>query len=160
MHLYCMGHMQKTPEPDRDTGAALDPAACNCLALRQAARHVTQHYERHMAASGLSASQYSILSKLARLGPQSINALAAAMVMDRTTTGRAIRPLARDKLVAIDAGGDARVRLVRLTPAGEKRLKAAAVGWRAAQRDFERAYGGKDAAALRAALARVVGLAL
>ena len=62
------------------------------------------------------------------------------MVMDRTTTGRAIRPLERDKLVAVDGVGDARVRLVRLTPAGEKRLKAAAAGWRAAQREFERAY--------------------
>ena len=97
---------------------------------------MTQLYERHMAGSGLSASQYSILAKLSRLGPQSINTLAAAMVMDRTTTGRAIRPLERDKLVAVDAVGDARVRLVRLTPSGEKRLKAAAAGWRAAQREF------------------------
>ena len=148
--------MQKTP--DSDTGPALDSAACNCLAIRQAARQVTQLYERHMADTGLSASQYSILAKLARLGPQSINALAAAMVMDRTTTGRAIRPLERDKLVAVDPAGDARVRLVRLTPAGEKRLKAAAAGWRAAQREFERAYGPDDAASLRAALARVVTL--
>lgn len=146
--------MQKPPDPD--AGPALDSAACNCLALRQAARHITQLYERHMADSGLSASQYSILSKLARLGPQSINALAAAMVMDRTTTGRAIQPLVRDKLIAVDSSRDARVRLVRLTAVGEKRLKAAAAGWRAAQRDFERAYGSEPAAALRAALARVV----
>jgi DNA-binding MarR family transcriptional regulator len=141
---------------------ALDTAACNCLAIRQAARQLTQLYERHMAGSGLSASQYSILAKLARLGPQSINALAAAMVMDRTTTGRAIRPLARDKLVAVDvggdAGGDARVRLVRLTPAGAKRLKAATAGWRAAQSEFEKTYGAGEAASLRAALARVVAL--
>ena len=156
MHLYCMGRMQKTP--DSDAASVLDSSACNCLALRQAARHITQLYERHMADSGLSASQYSILAKLARLGPQSINALAAAMVMDRTTTGRAVQPLARDKLVAIDGAGDGRVRLVRLTATGEKRLKAAAAGWHAAQRDFERAYGNVEAAALRAALTRVVGV--
>jgi DNA-binding MarR family transcriptional regulator len=156
MHLYGMGHMQNTP--DTHLVHALDTAACNCLAIRQAARQVTQLYERHMAESGLSASQYSILAKLSRLGPQSINALAAAMVMDRTTTGRAIRPLARDKLVAVDAGGDARVRLVRLTPAGAKRLKAATAGWRAAQSEFEKNYGAGEAAALRASLARVVAL--
>jgi DNA-binding MarR family transcriptional regulator len=159
MHLYCIGRMQRKTH-DTDTGPLIDTAACNCLAIRQAARHLTQLYERHMAESGLSANQYSILAKLSRFGPQSINALAAAMVMDRTTTGRAIRPLARDKLVAIDAdaGGDARVRLIRLTALGEKRLKAAAAGWTAAQREFERAFGAGEAAALRAALGRVVAL--
>jgi DNA-binding MarR family transcriptional regulator len=137
---------------------ALDPSSCNCLAIRQAARQVTQFYDGFMAPSGLSASQYSILSKLARLGPQSINALAAQMVMDRTTTGRAIKPLERDALVVVDAGRDARTRLIRLTPAGEKRFKAAAVRWRAAQRAFEKAYGASDAALLRRALTRVVTL--
>lgn len=158
-----MGHMQKTPNPNPDPAAApdaaLDPAACNCLAIRQAARQVTQLYERYMAASGLSASQYSILAKLARLGPLSINALSAAMVMDRTTTGRAVRPLERDKLVAIDAGDDARTRRVRLTPAGAKRFKAAEARWREAQREFERLYGTTEAAELRAALGRVVAAA-
>lgn len=146
-------------DPDLRAGAALDPAACNCLALRQAARQVTQLYERHMAAAGLSASQYSILAKLARLGPLSINALSAAMVMDRTTTGRAVRPLARDKLVAVDAGADARTRLVRLTPVGTKRLKAADLCWREAQREFERVYGAAEAAEMRATLVRVVAAA-
>ncbi|HVA13334.1 MAG TPA: MarR family transcriptional regulator [Stellaceae bacterium] len=148
--------MQKTLAPD--PGPALDPALCNCLAIRQAARQVTQFYDRVMTGAGLTASQYSILARLARLGPLSINVLAAKMVMDRTTTGRAIRPLARDRLVAIDAGTDARTRLVRLTPAGATRLKAAARRWRAAQQQFEEAYGAADAAALRAALARVVAI--
>ena len=147
--------MTTTEAETTETATALDFTACNCLAVRQAARQITQLYERHMAAAGLTASQYSILAKLSRLGPLSINALAAHMVMDRTTTGRAIRPLERDKLVAVDAGSDARTRLVRLTPAGAKRFKAAAVRWQDAQREFERSYGAEEAAALRAALARV-----
>jgi len=133
-----------------------EPAICNCLALRQAARHTTQLYDRHLAAEGLRTSQYSILSKLGRLGPQSINALAAMMVMDRTTTTRAVRPLARDKLVSIEAGEDGRTRVVRLTPAGEKRAKAAATRWQEAQREFEAGYGKGEAVRLRAELARVV----
>jgi DNA-binding MarR family transcriptional regulator len=148
--------MQETP--DSAAGAAPDSAACNCLAIRQAARQATQLYERHLAAVGLTASQYSILAKLARLGPLSINALATEMVMDRTTTGRAIRPLARDRLVAIETGRDARTRLVRLTASGVKRLKAASACWTAAQRDFEQRYGASEAASLRAALARVAAL--
>src|SRR5271163_1458970 len=75
---------------------------CNCLAVRQAARHVTQFYDQTMAPVGLRISQFSILAKLQRLGPLTVNALAAEMVMDRTTLGRAIQPLVRQRLVAID----------------------------------------------------------
>jgi DNA-binding MarR family transcriptional regulator len=153
-----MGAMQKTTETESaETAAAL---ACNCLAIRQAARQVTQLYESHLAAVGLTASQYSIIAKLSRLGPLTINALAGEMGMDRTTTGRAIKPLARDKLVAVEAGSDARTKLVRLTPAGAKRFKAALVYWHEAQQEFERFYGAEQAAALRAALARVSALAM
>ena len=145
---------------DKDAAGrpAPEPAVCNCLALRQAARHATQIYDRHLAAEGLKTSQYSILAKLLRLGPQSIGSLAEMMVMDRTTTTRAVRPLARDKLVAIAPGEDERTRMVRLTPTGEKRVKAAAVAWRAAQREFEAGYGATEAEKLREALARVVGV--
>jgi len=143
-----------TDEPGR---AAPEPAFCNCQALRQAARHATQLYDRHLAAEGLKTSQYSILAKLLRLGPQSIGALADMMVMDRTTTTRAVRPLARDGLVAIAPGKDERTRMVRLTPGGEKRARAAAAAWRAAQKEFEAGYGATEAERLRRDLARVVG---
>ena len=152
--------MQTDMRNDRDkSGQALpEPAICNCLALRQAARHATQLYDRHLAAEGLKTSQYSILAKLLRLGPQSIGALADMMVMDRTTTTRAVRPLARDKLVAIAPGEDERTRMVRLTPTGEKRAKAAAARWREAQKEFEAGYGAAEAEKLRQDLARVVGV--
>ena len=140
-----------SPKPERP-----EPAICNCLALRQAARHATALYERHLAPTGLTSPQYSILAKLTRLGPQSINALAAMMVMDRTTTTRAVRPLARDKLVAVARGEDERTRMVRITPAGEARIKAAAAHWRAAQTEFEAAFGADAAERLRKDLARVV----
>ena len=62
--------------------------ACNCLAVRQAARHVTQFYDRFLALSGLRTTQFSILAMLKRNGPLTINALAAEMVMDRTSGNR------------------------------------------------------------------------
>ncbi|HWE75330.1 MAG TPA: MarR family winged helix-turn-helix transcriptional regulator, partial [Stellaceae bacterium] len=74
--------MQKT---DTESVQISDFLGCNCLAIRQAAHQITQLYDRHMAATGLTTSQYSILAKLSRLGPLSINALAAQMLMDRTT---------------------------------------------------------------------------
>jgi DNA-binding MarR family transcriptional regulator len=151
-----MEPMQSDMQTDKDRRPPVETAMCNCLALRQAARHASQMYDRHLAPTGLKTTQYSILAKLDRLGPQSINALAAMMVMDRTTTTRAVRPLARDKLVAISPGADERTRIVRLTPAGEKRVKAAAARWRAAQEEFEAGYGADGAARLRKELARVV----
>ena len=145
-------------QTDKEKGdrPAMEPAICNCLALRQAARHASQLYDRHLAAEGLTTTQYSMLAKLARLGPQPINALAAMMVMDRTTTTRAVRLLARDKLVAIAPGEDGRTRLVRITPAGERRTKSAAARWREAQKEFESGYGSRAAEQLRKDLARVV----
>jgi DNA-binding MarR family transcriptional regulator len=140
--------MRKKPSPPPDT-------VCNCLALRQAARHISQIYDSYLAPEGLRTTQYSILSKLNRLGPLSINQLASSMVMDRTSLGRAIRPLERDRLLVIGAGEDGRTRSLRLTAIGEARLKAAAVKWREAQKELEMTFGARDAAELRSTLQRV-----
>src|SRR5215472_10117618 len=147
MHTFGMSPMQTDMQSDTGKRAPreIEPAICNCLALRQAARHVSALYDRHLAAEGITTAQYSMLAKLKRLGPQSIGTLAAMMVMDRTTTTRAVRPLARDKLVAISPGKDERTRMVSITPAGEKRAKASAVGWREAQKEFEAGYGAEAA---------------
>src|ERR1700747_2262959 len=80
------------------------PEDCNCLAVRQAARHITQFYDQVLVPSGLRTTQFSILAKLLRLGPKTINALAAEMVMDRTTLGRNILPLKRDGVSAVEVG--------------------------------------------------------
>src|SRR5438445_9613884 len=84
----------------------IEPKAeiCNCSALRQAARHVTRFYDAFLLPAGLRTTQFSILAKLRRFGPLTINALAAEMVMDRTTLGRNIRPLQRKGLVAVASG--------------------------------------------------------
>ncbi len=50
-----------------------DNPACNCQAIRQAARQVTQLYDRHMAPTGLRTSQFGMLVNLSRNGPQSIH---------------------------------------------------------------------------------------
>ena len=136
--------------------AGEDQTPCNCLALRQAARHLTLVYDRYLAEAGLRTTQYSILSKLGRLGPLQIGELAETMVMERTALSRALKPLERDRLVVIDTGPDARTRSVSLTAKGKTLLKEAAVRWRQAQKEFERGYGADAAQALRSSLRRVV----
>ncbi|MDB5512448.1 MAG: MarR family transcriptional regulator [Enterovirga sp.] len=127
---------------------------CNALAIRKAARHVTQLYDRHLASVGLKVTQYSVLMRLRHLGPRTINELAAELQMDRTTMGRTIRPLERDGLVSVTADpSDGRRRALALTAAGLERLRAARAGWRAAQDQFEAAYGAEEALRLRETLA-------
>ena len=59
-----------------------------------------------------------------------INALAADLVMDRTTLGRNILPLQREGLIAVVKGRtDRRSKELRLTEAGAERLRAAVNGW-------------------------------
>ena len=129
---------------------------CNCLAIRQASRHVTQFYDQVLAPSGLRTTQYAILSRLQRSGPMPINALAAALVMDRTTLGRNILPLERDGLIEIGASpADRRRREVRLTADGAARLRAARRGWAVAQQRFDEVFGAARAAALRDLLREV-----
>ena len=130
---------------------------CNCLALRQAARHVTQFYDQFLAPLGLRTTQFSILAKLKRLGPMTINALAADLVVDRTTLGRTMLPLQRDGLIRIAQGrADRRSKELQLTAAGAERLRAAVKQWAKAQAGFEAAFGGDRAADLRALLRDVV----
>src|SRR5688572_25932801 len=94
---------------------------CNCLAIRQAARHVTQFYDQLFQPVGLRATQFAILTRLRRDGPMAINALAAALVMDRTTLGRNILPLQRDGLIEVVASpADRRRRELRLTASGRE----------------------------------------
>jgi DNA-binding MarR family transcriptional regulator len=129
----------------------INPAACNSLALRQAARHVTQFYDQFLAPSGLRSTQYSILARLQRRGPMTINALAAALVMDRTTLSRNILPLQRDGLIAVGAGkSDRRSKALSLTAAGIARWRSGLKGWQQAQSRFEAAFGVKRAKQLRA----------
>jgi DNA-binding MarR family transcriptional regulator len=77
---------------------------CNCLAVRQAARHVTQFYDQFLAPAGLRTTQFSILAKLKRMGPMAISALANELVMDRTTLGRNVLPLQREGLIGVVKG--------------------------------------------------------
>ena len=130
---------------------------CNCLALRQAVRHVSQFYDPCLAPTGLRTTQFSILAKLKWLGPMTINALARELVMDRTTLGRTMLPLERDDLIRIEDGkSDRRSKELHLTKVGADRLRTAGKLWREAQAQFEASFGGARAAKLRDELSALV----
>jgi DNA-binding MarR family transcriptional regulator len=133
----------------------MDPL-CNCLALRQAARKVSQLYDQCLAPFGLRTTQFSILVRLQRSGPWAIGALAERMVMDRTTLGRNIQPLQRDGLIVVGPDpADRRSRVLSITAKGAERVAAARPAWEAAQARFEAGFGVQPAAELRRSLAEV-----
>lgn len=129
------------------------PLECNCFALRQAARFVTQIYERHLDQVGVTPAQFTILAKLARNPNMTMADLADAMVMDRTTLVRALKPLQRDGFVRTDsAEHDARTHVFSLTKSGARVFDQARDAWRAAQDEFEQKFGRARSKALRAEL--------
>ncbi|HLZ82426.1 MAG TPA: MarR family winged helix-turn-helix transcriptional regulator [Caulobacteraceae bacterium] len=135
--------------------------ACNCTALRKAARRLTRFYDACLAEVDLRGTQYAILLHLSRRGPTTIGALADVMVMDRTTVGHAIKPLERDRLVSIDVdAADRRSRLVGLTGPGARKVEEGRKAWNKAQRIFETRFGEGAARDMRKTMADVAGLEL
>jgi DNA-binding MarR family transcriptional regulator len=139
----------------------IPPEFCTCLAIRQAARHVSQFYDQHLAPPGLRMTQFSILAKLNEGGPLTINSLAEALVMDPTTLGRNILPLQRDGLIAVARGaGDRRSKELHLTDVGLERLNKAWTYWAEAQAGFDAAFGSQRDSELGALMRAVTSTEL
>ena len=117
-------------------------ALCTCANIRMASRAVTQAYDAALHPSGLRATQFTVLAKLAVAGEITIGDFAERMMMDRTTLTRNLRPLERDGLIRIDVGEDRRSRELALTKAGRAALDGALPLWRAVQERMVRNLGG------------------
>lgn len=123
---------------------------CHCTALRKASRRISQLYDAALAPSGLKTTQRAILAQIGRSQPATVGELADALVMDAGGLAHTLKPLVRDGLVAIGVDPqDRRTRLIRLTSTGKARLKQSDVLWEAAQRSFEKGFGGSQSRALR-----------
>lgn len=128
--------------------SALIGAACNCLALRRAARGIARRYDEAFKPLDLNNGQFSMLAAIAGLQPAGIQRLGEMLGMDRTTVTAALKPLQRRGLVEVEvAEDDQRGRAVRLTRAGTKLLDRAIPLWEAAQQAVAQQLGGAEAAA-------------
>ena len=101
----------------------------DCFALRQASRHISKLYERHLSEAGITPTQFSILRTLGRCPSLTMARLAKAMV-DGTTLVRALKPLLQRGLVVAPSEGQSHRRLqVVLKKRGLTKLDEAAVHW-------------------------------
>jgi len=110
-----------------------DPAHCACFNLRKAARAVTQLYDDALRPSGLRSTQFTVLQHLSDAGPFTMSDLADALVTDRTTLTRNLKPLIDKGLVQTTVGDDRRQRSIAITDAGNDALRKALPLWRQAQ---------------------------
>lgn len=138
-----------TNERSSDRAAGFgETAGCACLNLRMAARAVTQMYDEALRPAGLKATQFSVLAAVAAHGPAPMTRIADALVMDRTTLTRNLKPLAKKGLVKTGRARDARQRTIAVTARGREALARALPLWRGAQ---DRIVGGLGYARWRGA---------
>lgn len=124
--------------------------ACSCFATRQAARHVTRLYERHLASAHVTSTQFSMLVLLGETPGMTMSELALAMVMDRTSLVRAIKPMQRDGWLTTERDTQETRKLVlSLTALGHTKVREAMPLWQKAQQEFEAQVGPERAAQWR-----------
>src|ERR1700716_3427107 len=97
---------------------AVKPQGCTNLKLRQLLRRVAQLYDAEVGKTGLRTTQYSLLSYVCKLGPIRSVYLAREMKLDASPLSRNLKPLVAAGWIAMQAGPDARSRIVMATDAG------------------------------------------
>src|SRR5215813_1314423 len=103
---------------------------CMCHRTRMAARAIiTRAYDEALRATGLRATQVSVLAAVGARGALSIKSLADSLEMDRTTLTRNLRPLEERGLVVLAPEARHRSRMLTLAPLGHAMLKDAAPQW-------------------------------
>jgi DNA-binding MarR family transcriptional regulator len=142
------------PVTPASTPAARDavPQGCTNFKLRQLTRRVTQHYDQHLAGSGLKITQYSLLSHVDKLGPLAPGDLAHRMEMSASTLTRNLQPLVAAGWVTVGEGANARSRLVEITEAGRTLRREAQRRWKVAQLALNEKLGVSTVAALHGLL--------
>lgn len=109
---------------------------CYCLNLRQVTAGVIRLYDMHLAETGITIQQFSVLEYIRGMSPVSVTDLAKAMNLDRTTLSRNLKTLKSANLIK-DGEADGRRRQVVLSARGNETLLTAEKLWGDAQSEFE-----------------------
>ena len=109
---------------------------CVCGNLRMAARAVSSVYDRHLASSGVQASQMAVLWAVSNAQGMTVKELAECIAMHETTLIRNLRVLEREGWVVLSIGADRRQRIASLSRAGRAVFAKALLGWKKAQSEI------------------------
>ncbi|HVM31534.1 MAG TPA: MarR family winged helix-turn-helix transcriptional regulator [bacterium] len=118
--------------------------SCASFNLRKAARVMTQYFDQVLRPTGLRSTQLVILLAAGLKEKTTMSELSEAVVSDRTTLTRALRPLLRKGLLKNQGGSDRRKSGIVLTLKGHQAIRQAAPYWHKAQSKVEKGFGGKN----------------
>jgi DNA-binding MarR family transcriptional regulator len=122
-----MSQLQLSAKPN------LPALPCLCSSFRRTARALSQVYEEAMRPTGLRITQFTILQALARTGEVKQGRLGEILVMDSTSLTRTLRIMLQQGWIAQRRGEDQRERWLKLSKAGETKLKFATASWEKVQ---------------------------
>ena len=128
---------------------------CYCASLRQAARVISQQYDAALRPSGLTLTQFTLLTALKENPGARANDLVDALAMDQTTLSRTLKLMEDTDLIEREAGEDRRASHWTLTGEGRKQLRKAEPLWEAAQESVKSSLGEQDARRLSDSVFRI-----
>jgi len=117
-------------------------AICYCALMRAATRRLGAVYDAALAPLGINIAQFSLLRRIRHHQPVSLTELGRIAGLDRSTVGRNVRVLEREKLVTTRSGDeDQREAMVVLADRGAAILEAAEPLWQKCQHEIEDRLG-------------------
>jgi DNA-binding MarR family transcriptional regulator len=129
---------------------------CYSTTIRAATRKITGMYDAALAPAGVTIAQLALLRRLSDETPLSVEDLARAAELERSTATRNVRVLEKEGLVTIGKSEtDRRAVTILLTPHGVDARRQSEPLWDEAQRQFEEKMGLEAANALRSLLQTV-----
>jgi DNA-binding MarR family transcriptional regulator len=134
---------------------------CPALRVRQASRVLAKLFDDELAPFGLLSSQLPVIATAALFGDSGapMHKLAQALLMDRTTLTRSIRPLERAGLLRVARSPeDARTKIVVITRSGDRMIESIFPVWKRVLKQITKSLGAEMLTDLHARLDRVIAL--
>jgi DNA-binding MarR family transcriptional regulator len=134
---------------------------CPALRVRQASRVLARLYDDELAPFGLHSSQLPVLAAAALFGDSGtpMSKLAQAVLMDRTTLTRSVRPLERAGLLRVARSPeDARTKIVVITRSGERMIESIFPVWERVLKQIKKSLGAEMLTELHGRLDQVIAL--
>lgn len=133
----------------RTSAVAEIGAACLAVRARMLSRAVSAIYDRTMAGHDVTISQVNIIVMVGHRTSCTPLEIGRVLAMERSTVSRNLRPLLERGWLAAELSVAGRLRSVRLTPKGERKVASLLTTWRRAQEAAGQMLGAAGAASLK-----------